>query len=70
MPAFGLVVTAVALALTTTCAAPPPIANSSYELVFDETFEGDRLRPHWATAPFGGSLPGRQSRHGTEKPVR
>jgi hypothetical protein len=54
---LGLVATGVALALTTTCGAPPPIADSGYELVFDETFDGDAVPPHWATAPFGGSLP-------------
>ena len=55
---LGTVATGVALALTTTCAAPPPIADSGYELVFHEPFDGDAVRPHWATAPFGGSLPG------------
>ena len=46
----------LALAVTTTC-TPEPIADQGYELVFFEPFDGDEVRPHWATAPFGGSLP-------------
>jgi len=54
---IGLGATTVVMALATTCGAPPPISDSTYELVFVEQFDGDAIRPHWATAPFGGSLP-------------
>ena len=51
-----LMVAGLTVGLATTC-TPAPIADHGYELVFDEGFDGDALRPHWATAPFGGSLP-------------
>jgi hypothetical protein len=53
-----LMATGLALAFATTCGSPPAITDRGYELVFDEQFDGDEVRPHWATAPFGGSLPG------------
>jgi hypothetical protein len=37
---------------------PAPIAGAGYERAFADEFDGMALDPLWASAPFGGSLPG------------
>jgi hypothetical protein len=47
------------LSLVLTACAPPPIDGQGYEIVFQDEFNGTALDTSvWATAPFGGSLPG------------
>lgn len=54
--ALRLCMGGIALTVTTTC-TPAPITDRGYEEVFYDNFDGDEVGPHWATAPFGGSLP-------------
>lgn len=53
---FAMVGTFLSMSTIASC-APPPVAGTGYELVFQDEFDDGSVGAIWATAPFGGSLP-------------